>query len=174
MAKNTSKLGKVLIWITFAVIPLAIVYIVNHKVFQVPYTSAHTGKEYLEFPLSKVTVPMKKDVMMQIFAENVKEKKGSKEKGVKVCDWAYAKKNSNGLMLCPRKGKEDKFLEYVNENGQAEKIARLYHNWSGQEHGFAWGKGESGYQLFIPEYNDNDVVLVPTWILYVLVEQNIL
>lgn len=169
MAKNSSKIGKVLVRIAFAMIPFALVYVINHKVFQNPYTSAHTGKEHLEFPLSKVTVPMKKDVMMRVFEKKVRGKNDAK-----VCEWAYAEKNSNGLMLCPRAGKEAEFLEYVNQNGQAEKIARLYYKWSGQEHGFAWGKGESGYQLFIPKYNDSNVVLVPTWILYVLVEQNLL
>lgn len=166
MTKNTSKTGKLLIWIAFVVIPLAIVYGINHKVFQVPYTSAHTGKEHLEFPLSKVTVPMKKDVMMNVFKEKVRGD------DAKVCAWAYAEAKSNGLMLLPREGKEADFLKHVNENGQAAKIAELYGQWNGQEHGFLWDTVNER-QFFMPECNNN-VVLVPTWLLYVLVDQNLL
>jgi hypothetical protein len=104
-----------------------------------------------------VTVPIKKKVMLDAF---------------KKCTWASAKEEPHGLMLYPRPGKETDFAKYINENGQAAKLFDLYAKWEGQDHGFIWD--ESALQFFMPENQSNKVILVPTWILYSLSEDNAL
>lgn len=149
MAKNI--LVKVVVWSVVASLFLGVMFLVNRKVFQVPYTSLQKGQQNMEFPLSKVTVSIKKKVMLDAFDK---------------CTWAAVKEGTHGLMLYPREGKEVEFVKYVNENGHAAKISELYHNWEGQEHGFIWD--EDLLQFFMPEYKSNKVILVPTWILFKL------
>ena len=155
MSKNV--LIKVAVWLVIAVVFLGIMFLVNRKVFQVPYTSSQKGRQNMEFPLSKVTVGIKKKVMLNAFEK---------------CTWASAKEESHGLMLYPRQGKEAEFAKRINENGQAAKLFDLYSKWEGQDHGFVWN--ESAQQFFMPEYKSNKVILVPTWILYYLGEDNAL
>lgn len=155
MSRNV--LIRIGVWAFITVFFLGIMLLVNRKVFQVPYTSSQKGKQTMEFPLSKVTVSIKKKVMLNAFEK---------------CSWATAKEVSHGLMLYPREGKEDEFAKRVNENEQAAKLNALYGKWEGQEHGFIWD--ESAQQFFMPEYKSNKVILVPTWILYCLSEDNAL
>lgn len=155
MSKNVMiRIG---VWAFVAALFLGIMLLVNRKVFQVPYTSSQKGKQTMEFPLSKVTVSIKKKVMLNAFDN---------------CSWAAAKEASHGLMLYPREGKEGEFAKRINENGQAAKLNTLYGKWEGQEHGFIWD--DSVLQFFMPEYKSNKEILVPTWILYYLSEDDAL
>ena len=62
MSKNVMiRIG---VWAFVAALFLGIMLLVNRKVFQVPYTSSQKGKQTMEFPLSKVTVSIKKKVML--------------------------------------------------------------------------------------------------------------
>lgn len=158
MAKRVSKLTKVIVWSVIVVFSFSIIFFCNRKVFQVPYTASQKGMEHLEFPLSKVTVPMKKKAILSAFNDK--------------CTWAIADQQQHGLIIRPRDGKVKEYLQYVNEAGQAARIDSLYREWDGQKYGFIWNEEECHF--FMPEYQENRVVLVPTWILYSLAIDNAL
>lgn len=98
-----------------------------------------------EFPLSKATIWIKK-----LEAEKAIEKSNWMDMG-------------SGFTIKPKEEKKDDYFKKVNKNGQLEKLVSLY-----ADEGFSWDQ-KSG-NLKCP--TKSDYVLIPTWILYDLIESD--
>ena len=105
-----------------------------------------------DFPLSKVTVSMSRDEMLDAFSS---------------CDWLQVSYDRlqvskiKKMELKPAPGREAEYREIVNEQGMAARISELY-----SSEGFEWNSKTDCFTL----PSTSKEVLVPTWILFKMVE----
>lgn len=150
MQGEVNTIMKIGFWSVVLCVIVAIMVLVNGKSFQNQVAAPKTVSEQLDFPLSKMTVSIKKSPFMQV---------------LKNCDWIKASNNiGSSISIMPASGSEEIFAKIVNESLKAETLAKLY-----AKEGFKWDSEK--LELTIPVYDS--AVLAPTWLVFELVEEGL-